>query len=105
MFELDYPELPDVNLSEKYQAGAKSHRCIAVQSSTNLRKKLEREGYLTEFHDQIMSAVNKGEFLEVNDDVRKMHDGLPYSYQLINYVHKATSSSTKQQYFTCWGIT
>merc|ERR1712208_126699 len=42
-FELDYPELPDINLSEKYQCGAKSNRSIAVQSSTNLRKKLERE--------------------------------------------------------------
>ena len=29
-FELDYPELPDVNLSEKYQCGAKSNRSIAV---------------------------------------------------------------------------
>ena len=94
-FELDYPELPDVNLSEKYQCGANSNRNVAVQSSTNLRKKLEREGFLDEFREQIMTAVNKGEFLQVTDEVKNAHDGLALSYQLINYVHKSTSSTTK----------
>ena len=31
----------------------------------------------------------------VTDQVRDAHVGLPFSYQLINYVHKATSNSTK----------
>ena len=50
---------------------------------------------MNEFHEQIMSAVNKGEFMQVTDEVKKAHDGLAFSYQLINYVHKTTSSSTK----------
>ena len=65
------------------------------QSSINLCKKLEHEGYLAEFNQQIWDAVNKGEFVEVNDEVRKLHEGLPFSYQLVNYVHKSTSNSTK----------
>ena len=95
MFVLDYPELPGVELIEKYSAGQGSNKNIAVQSSTNLRKKLEREGYLVDFHDQIWDAVKKGEFVEVNDEIRHLHHGLPFSFQLVNYVHKATSSSTK----------
>ena len=73
MFELDYPELPDVNLSQKYLAGGRSNKAIAVQSSTNLRKKLEREGYLEDFHEQIWAAVEKGEFIEVTDEVKQSH--------------------------------
>ena len=67
MFTLDYPELPGAGLAEKYEAGQGSNRNTARQSSINLRKKLEREGYLTEFNQQIWDAVNKGEFVEVND--------------------------------------
>ena len=66
-----------------------------MQSSTNLRKKLEREGYLEDFHAQIWAAVEKGEFVEVTDEIKQLHQGLPFSFQLVNYVHKATSSSTK----------
>merc|ERR1712030_159827 len=72
-----------------------SNKKIAVQSSTSLRKKLEREGYLMDFHTQIWDAVQKGEFVEVDDEVRRVHQGLPFSFQLVNYVHKATSSTTK----------
>ena len=95
MFELDYPELPDVNLSQKYLAGQRSNKAIAVQSSTNLREKLDKEVFWGDFHEQIMSAVEKGEFMVVTENVKQLHEGLPYSYQLINYVHKTTSSSTK----------
>ena len=91
----DYPELPGVELTQKYSAGQGSNKNIAIQSSTNLRKKLEREGYLVDFHTQIWDAVQKGEFVEVNDEIRHLHQGLPFSFQLVNYVHKATSSSTK----------
>merc|ERR1711888_536945 len=96
-FELDYPELPDVNLCEKYQCGAKSKRNIAVQSSSNLRTKLEREGFLNEFHEQIMTAINKGEFIQVTDEVKKAHNGLALSYQLINFVHKSNQFYHKTQ--------
>ena len=50
---------------------------------------------MTEFNQQIWDAVSKGEFVEVNAEVRKLHEGLPFSYQLVNYVHKSTSNSTK----------
>ena len=70
MFTLDYPELPGAGLAEKYEAGQGSNRNTARQSSINLRKKLEREGYLAEFNQQILDAVNKGEFVEVNDEVK-----------------------------------
>ena len=95
MFELDYPELPDVDLSQKYLAGQSSNKAVAVQSSTSLRKKLDKEGYLEDFHEQIMSAVEKGEFMIVTENVKQLHESLPCSYQLVNYVHKTTSSSTK----------
>ena len=42
-----------------------------------------------------MTAINKGEFMQVTDEVKKAHDGLALSYQLINFVHKFTSSTTK----------
>ena len=42
-----------------------------------------------------MTAINKGDFLQVTDEVKKAHDGLALSYQLINFVHKSTSSTTK----------
>ena len=73
MFTLDYPELPGAGLAEKYEAGQGSNRNIARQSSINLRKKLEREGFLTEFNQQIWDAVKKGEIVEFNAEVRKLH--------------------------------
>ena len=84
MFTLDYPELPGACLAEKYEVGQGGNRNIARQSSINLRKKLEREGFLTEFTQQIWDAVKKGEFVQVNAEVRKLHEGLPFSYQLVN---------------------
>ena len=33
--------------------------------------------------------------MEVNAEVRKLHEGLPFSYKLVNYVHKSISNSTK----------
>ena len=50
---------------------------------------------MTEFNQQIWDAVSKGEFVEVNAEIRKLHKGLPFSFQLVNYVHKSTSNSTK----------
>ena len=94
-FELDYPELPDVNLSEKYKCGANSNKNIAIKSTTNLRNKLDKEGFLDEFHTQITTAIEKGEFVIVTPEVAKAHDGLAMSYQLINFVHKTSSTSTK----------
>ena len=58
MFLLDYPELPEVDLTQKYLAGQKSNKAIAVQSSTNLRKKLEREGYLEVFTFQLSRLIS-----------------------------------------------
>merc|ERR1712082_503616 len=84
-FELDYPVLPDVNLTEKYQCGANSNKNVAIQSSTNLRKKLERENLLDEFHEQITKALDKGEFLQVSEEVERAHEGLAKSWQLINF--------------------
>ena len=95
MFLLDYPELPGVELTQKYLAGQGSNKNVATQSSLNLRRKLKREGYLSDFHTQIWDSVEKGKFTEVTDQVRDAHQGLPFRYQLINYVHKATSNSTK----------
>ena len=70
-FELDYPELPDVNLAEKYKCGANSNKSIAIKSTTNLRNKLDKEGFLDDFHEQITTAINKGEFIIVKDKVAK----------------------------------
>merc|ERR1712215_100006 len=50
---------------------------------------------LAEFNDQIWDSVKKEEFVEVTDEVRELHQGIPFSVQLMNYVHKVTSSSTK----------
>ena len=73
MFLLDYPELPGVELTQKYLAGQVSNQNVATQSSLNLQRKLEREGYLSEFHTQIWDSVEKGEFVEVTYQVREHH--------------------------------
>ena len=60
-----------------------------------MRNKLDKEGFLDNFHAQIITAIEKGEFVIVTPEVAKAHDGLATSYQLINFVHKSTSTTTK----------
>ena len=61
MFQLEYPEIPRANLTEEYQIGLNGNLIIAKRSSLNLRKTLQKEGYIGEFHDQIWRYVEKGE--------------------------------------------
>ena len=68
---------------------------MAVASSLALRKKLEKDGKLLAFHDKVYEGVSKGQYRLINDEVEKEYIGLPQSFQLVNYVCKETSATTK----------
>ena len=68
---------------------------MAVASSLALRRKLEREGKLQTFHDKVTEGVSKGQYRLITPAIEKEFTGLPQSYQLVKYVCKDTSATTK----------
>ena len=77
-----------------------SNRGMAMAASKSLRRKLLKSGQAEEFHLKVLDGLEKGHMVEVTPQVQKVHDGLPQSYQLINYVHKESSGSTKLRVVT-----
>ena len=94
---LEYPTYKP--LSESYNE-TNSNRTMAVAASKSLRKKLLKSGKAVEFHAKVLDAATKKHVVEVTDEVAKAHLGLPHSYQLINYVTKESSASTKVRVVT-----
>ena len=68
---------------------------MAFAASESLWKKLLRDGKLDSFHEKVMEGVAKKQYLLVDETVEKEFEGLPCSFQLINYVVKDTSATTK----------
>ena len=77
-----------------------SNRGMAMAASKSLRRKLLKSGRAEEFHLKVLDGLEKGHMVEVTPQVQKAHDKLPQSYQLINYVHKESSGSTKLRVVT-----
>ena len=90
----EYPVKDGVNLTYLYDV-ARTNRPMAVASSLALRRKLEREGKLQSFHDKLTEGISKQQYRLINQDVEKEFTGLPQSFQLVNYVCKDTSATTK----------
>ena len=68
---------------------------MAVAASESLRKKLLKDNRLDASHTKVIEGINKQQYKVINDDVAKELEGLPQSWQLINYVIKDTSATTK----------
>ena len=55
---------------------------------------------LQDFHSQISESIAKGHVAEVTNELATRYKGQPISYQLINYVEKASSATTKLRVVT-----
>merc|ERR1711954_536294 len=53
-----------------------------------------------EFHDKVIDSLTKGHTALMTDQMKKDYEGLPRSYQLINFVVKESSASTKLRVVT-----
>ena len=95
--ELEYPTYEPLHSVYNDQ---NSNRTMAIAASRSLRKKLLKSGKAEEFHGKVMDGLSKQHYVEVTDDVEKAHSKLPKSYQLINYVQKQSSASTKVRMVT-----
>ena len=54
-----------------------------------------RDNQMDAFHAKVIEGINKQQYMVINYDVAKELEGLPQSWQLINYVIKDTSATTK----------
>ena len=73
---------------------------MARTSSESLMKKLLRDKKLEAFHAKVWEGVTKKQYTLIDADCEAAHSGLPVSYQLINFICKDTSASTKIRVFT-----
>jgi hypothetical protein len=96
---LEYPIKPEVDLAFLYSAN-KSNKSMARLSLQALRKKLLKEGKLLDFHKKGMDGVEKQHCKLITREVEKAHQSLLQSWQLINYVVKESSASTKIRMLT-----
>ena len=96
---LEYPIKKELDLAYLYSA-SKANSKMARMSSESLRKKLIREGKLEAFNSKVWEGVDKGQYVIVDKEVQEQHQDEPVSYQLINYIIKDTSASTKLQVVT-----
>ena len=96
-FIIEYPTHSDLN--EVYTEQNCNER-MALQSSKSLRKKLIKNGKIHEFHDKVVDSVTKGHVAVMTPKMKRDHENLPRSYQLINYVVKESSASTKLRVVT-----
>jgi hypothetical protein len=96
MFKLtcEYPVKAGVNLTYLYDV-SRTNRRMAVASSLSLRRKLEREGKLLSFHEKLTEGISKQQYRLIDPLVEQEFLGLPQSFQLVNYVCKDTSATTK----------
>ena len=90
----EYPVHEDVDLAYVCSA-KKSNRNMAVAASESLRRKLLRDNKLDAFQSKVIEGINKKQYVVISDTVAKELEGLPQSFQLINYVIKDTSATTK----------
>ena len=95
--ELEYPTYEPLHSVYNDQ---NSNRTMAIAASKSLRKKLLKSGKAEEFHAKVMDGLSKQHYVEVADEVERAHSKLPKSYQLINYVQKQSSASTKVRMVT-----
>ena len=96
---LEYPIKKELDLAYLYSA-SKANSKMARMSSESLRKKLIREGKLEAFNSKVWEGVDKGQYVIVDKEVQEQHQDEPVSYQLINYIIKDTSASTKLRVVT-----
>ena len=96
MFKLtcEYPVKDGVNLTYLYDV-SRTNKRMAAASSLALRRKLEREGKLQSFHEKLTEGISKQQYRLIDPVVEKEFSGLPQSFQLVNYVCKDTSATTK----------
>ena len=73
----------------------KSNRYMAKTSSESLRKKLFRDKQIEAFHAKVWEGVSKKQYTLIDADCEAAHAGLPVTYQLINFICKDASASTK----------
>ena len=83
---IDFAKIYDVRLSNEK---------MARNSSLNLRKKLAKENKLEAFDNQVTESIVLKHMAKVDNELRMKYKGLPISFQLINYVEKETSATTK----------
>ena len=76
------------------------NRAMALKSSESLRNRLSKLNKLQDFHSQISESIAKGHVAEVTNELATRYKGQPISYQLINYVEKASSANTKMRVVT-----
>ena len=93
-FWVEYPTISREGFASLYRP-ENSNQKMALESSKRLRVKLKREGKLLQFHNQVWEAVSKKYALPMSPELNSKYEGLPASYQLINFVIKDTSATTK----------
>ena len=98
-FVIEYPIKEGVNINQLYTIN-NSNRSAAIKSSCNLRRKLIKEGQIDDFHLKVWEGVEKQQYVVVTDEVQQLHQKYPESYQLINYIVKESSASTKLRVVT-----
>ena len=96
---IDYAFKDDIDPKDIYPP-VLANKEMAKKASLNLRKKLEKENILLQFHDQIQEAKSLEHMELLSPERLKALDKLPVSYQLINYVKKDTSATTKLRVVT-----
>ena len=99
IISIEYPTRHGVSLKDLYTE-ENCNRAMALKSSESLRNRLCKINKLQEFHSQISESVAKGHIAEVTDELAARYKGLPISYQLINYVEKPSSATTKLRMVT-----
>ena len=88
-------EYPTHNNLDQIYTEENCNQKMAMESSKALRKKLIKSQKIHEFHAKVMDSVEKGHTAVMTDKMKQQYEGLPKSYQLINYVVKESSASTK----------
>ena len=96
---IDYPTRDGVSLKDLYTE-ENSNRAMALKSSESLRNRLSKLNKLQDFHSQIAESIAKGHVAEITSELATRYKGQPISYQLINYVEKASSATTKMRVVT-----
>ena len=96
---VEYPAKEGRDLSTLYTA-RNSNEAMAKASSVSLHKRLSKAGLLTAFDEQIKKALSSEHMITVTDSVKAEHAQYPSLFQLINYVLKPSSASTKVRIVT-----
>lgn len=99
IFHIDYPEREGVDLDQRY-TDRNANESMARNASSSLHKRLKKLGLLTVFDQQIKKSISDGHFIEVTPEIEKEYEGLPRSWQLINYVEKPSSVTTRVRVVT-----